>query len=161
MELAANGYEDTKIHLGYRSYAAQNNYFKTVVKDYMKTMSEEQATIAAASVAQAAGCNPQQAGLSMIFHNQEDPTVAFSREPVYGWLAENAWKFGFIIRYPADKTAETGMPFQPYFFTFVGRYHAMRIYESGLSMEEYIAQLEARNYFGNRTYEEFRETLLS
>ena len=161
MELAANGFEDTKIHLAYRSYAAQNHYFNTIVKDYMKTMSEEQATIAAASVAQAAGCNPQQAGLSMILHNQEEATVAFSRQPAYAWLADNAWKFGFIIRYPADKTAETGMSFQPYFFTFVGRYHAMRIYEAGLSMEEYIAQLEARGCFGNRTYEEFRETLIS
>ena len=56
-------------------------------------------------------------------------------------------------------TAETGMAFQPYFFTYVGRYHAMRIMEQGLSMEEYIVQLEERNYFG-KSYAEFRQDLI-
>ena len=123
-------------------------------------MSEEQAKVAAASVAQVAGANPQQTGYSMIINNQEDDySNAFSREPAYAWLLENCWKFGFIIRYPADKTAETGMAFQPYFFTYVGRYHAMRIMEQGLSMEEYIVQLEERNYFG-KSYAEFRQDLI-
>ncbi|MBO5649532.1 MAG: D-alanyl-D-alanine carboxypeptidase family protein [Clostridia bacterium] len=159
MELASNGFSDVNILLGYRSYSKQRNYFETVVADYMKTMTEEQARIAASSIAQKAGCNPQQAGTSIIMHNLEDTTTAFSREAAYAWLAENCWKFGYIIRYPADKTAETGMAFQPYFFTFVGRYHAMRIMESGLSMEEYVMQLEAKNYFGT-SYEQFRNGLI-
>lgn len=160
MELASNGYADTKIYLGYRSYTKQRTFYNSTVRDYQKTMSEEQAKIAAMSVAQEPGCNPQQAGLSFIMHNMKENSTAFSREASYGWLAENCWKFGFIIRYPADKTAETGMAFQPYFFTFVGRYHAMRIHESGLSMEEYIAQLEEKDYF-NMPYADFRNQLLN
>ncbi len=159
MELTANGYPDVNILLGYRSYSKQRNYFETTVEDYMKTMTEEQAKVAAASIAQPAGANPQQTGYSMVMHNLEDTSTAFSREPAYAWLEENCWKFGFIIRYPADKTAETGMAFQPYFFTYVGRYHAMRIMEQGLSMEEYIAQLDGRNYFG-MPYTEFRQDLI-
>ncbi len=160
MELAANGYADTKIHLGYRSYEKQNTFYTSTVNEYQRTMSEEQAKIAAASVAQEPGCNPQQTGLSFIMHNGKEASSAFSREAAYGWLAENCWKFGFIIRYPADKTAETGMAFQPCFFTFVGRYHAMRIASSGLSMEEYIAALEEKDYFG-MPYAQFREALLN
>lgn len=160
MELVSNGYPDVNIRLGYRSYSKQRLYYDNTVKDYMKTMSEEQAKVAASSVAQAAGANPQQTGYSIILNNQEeDYSNAFSRDPAYGWLLENCWKFGYIIRYPADKTAETGMAFQPYFFTYVGRYHAMRIMEQGLSMEEYIAQLEGRNYFG-KSYAEFRNDLI-
>ena len=160
MELAANGYEDVKIRLGYRSYSKQRNYYETTVTDYMKTMTEEQAKTAAASVAQVAGANPQQTGYSIILNNQEDDySTAFSRESAYAWLLENCWKFGYILRYPADKTAETGMTFQPYFFTYVGRYHAMRIMEQGLSMEEYVAQLDERNYFGT-SYDEFRQELI-
>ncbi len=160
MELASNGYVDVNIRLGYRSYSKQRLYYDNTVQDYMKTMSEEQAKVAASSVAQVAGANPQQTGYSIIINNQEDDySNAFSRDPAYAWLLENCWKFGFIIRYPADKTAETGMAFQPYFFTYVGRYHAMRIMEQGLSMEEYIMQLEERNYFG-MSYAEFRNDLI-
>ena len=160
MELTTNSYPDINIRLGYRSYSKQRYFYDKTVEDYMKTMSEEQAKVAASSVAQVAGANPQQTGYSMIINNQEDDySNAFSREPAYAWLLENCWKFGFIIRYPADKTAETGMAFQPYFFTYVGRYHAMRIMEQGLSMEEYIVQLEERNYFG-KSYAEFRQDLI-
>lgn len=160
MELAANSFPDVNIRLGYRSYSKQRLYYDNIVKDYMKTMTEEQAKVAASSVAQVAGANPQQTGYSIIINNQEDDySTAFSRDPAYAWLLENCWKFGFIIRYPADKTAETGMAFQPYFFTYVGRYHAMRIMEQGLSMEEYIVQLEERNYFG-KSYAEFRQDLI-
>lgn len=160
MELAANGFPDVTPRLGYRSYSKQRYFYDKTVEDYMKTMTEEQAKIAASSIAQVPGANPQQAGYSLIINNQEDDySTAFSRESAYAWLLENCWKFGFIIRYPADKTAETGMTFQPYFLTFVGRYHAMRIMEQGLSMEEYLAQLEARNYFG-MSYAEFHQDLI-
>ena len=160
MELTSNGYPDVNIRLGYRSYSKQRLYYDNTVKDYMKTMSEEQARVAAASVAQQAGANPQQTGYSMIINNQDDDySNAFSRDAAYAWLLENCWKFGYIIRYPADKTAETGMAFQPYYFTFVGRYHAMRIMEQNLSMEEYIAQLDEKNYFG-KPYAEFRQDLI-
>ncbi len=162
MECASNGFEGVNILLGYRSYGKQHNLFQTTMNGYLKTMSEEQARAATLAEVQEAGCNPQQAGLSVIMHNIEDDDkrAAFAKEPAYAWLEENCWKFGFIVRYPADKTAETGMGFQPYFFTYVGRYHAMRIMEQGISMEEYIAQLEEKDYFEGKTYAEFRAGLI-
>jgi len=160
MELEANGHQGVNILLGYRSYDKQKNYYNQEIKAYMETMSEEKAKLSIASRIHEAGCNPQQAGLSIVMHNLEETSSAFAREAAYAYLAENCWKFGFIIRYPSDKVSETGMEFQPYFFTYVGRYHAMRIWEQGLSMEEYIAQLEQKGYFG-MSYENFRTELLN
>ena len=163
-EARANGYTDLSILLGYRSYGKQNSVFQSRVNDFLKTMTEEKAEIAAANEVQRPGCNPQQAGYSIILHDiltEDSATTAFAKTDCFAWLAENCWKFGFILRYPADKVNETGLAFQPCFFTFVGRYHAMRIAESGLSFEEYIAQLEERDYFGGLTYEEFYTQLLN
>jgi hypothetical protein len=70
MELTTNGYPDVNIRLGYRSYSKQRLYYDNTVKDYMKTMSEEQAKVAAASVAQAAGANIQTHGTA-VDHNAQ------------------------------------------------------------------------------------------
>ena len=59
----------------------------------------------------------------------------------YKWLSENAWKFGFILRFPEDKMHITTIQFEPWHYRYVGRYHAYKIYTSGLCLEEYIEQL--------------------
>ena len=60
---------------------------------------------------------------------------------VVTWLKDNAWKFGFILRFPADKTDITTIQFEPWHYRYVGRYHAQKIHASGLCLEEYVAQL--------------------
>ena len=163
-EARANGYTDLSILLGYRSFGKQNSVFESRKNDYLKTMTEEKAEAAAANEVQRPGSNPQQAGYSIVLHDiltEDSATNAFAKTECYAWLVENCWKFGFILRYPADKVNETGLSFQPCFFTFVGRYHAMRIMESGLSFEEYVAMLEEKDYFGGMTYGEFFNQLLN
>ena len=143
MELMTNGYADITIRLGYRSYSKQRLLYSDTVEDYMKTMTEEQAKVAASSIAQLPGANPQQAGYSLILNNQEDDySTAFSRETAYAWLAENCWKFGFIIRFPEGKQDITGISFEPWHYRYVGRYHAKAIYDSGLCLEEYLASIQ-------------------
>ncbi|MBO4229489.1 MAG: D-alanyl-D-alanine carboxypeptidase family protein [Clostridia bacterium] len=163
MEARTNGYADLSILLGYRSFSKQNLVFSNLVDSYLKTMSEEQADLAAAKEVQRPGCNPQQAGYSIVLHDiltEDAATLAFAKTPCYSWLAQNCWKFGFILRYPSGKTEQTGMPYQPCFFTFVGRYHALRITESGLCLEEYVQMLEDKGYFDGMTYEEFYHTIM-
>ena len=60
----------------------------------------------------------------------------------YKWLMDNAWKFGFILRFPADKTNLTTISFEPWHWRYVGRYHAKKIHDSGICLEEYIALIE-------------------
>ena len=64
----------------------------------------------------------------------------FSGSPEEKWLLEHAHEFGFILRYPADKTETTGFAHEPWHFRYVGREQAKLIFESGLCLEEYLSQ---------------------
>ena len=57
------------------------------------------------------------------------------------WLAENCWRYGFVIRYPEGKTEFTGIIYEPWHFRYVGKELAKELYESGLCMEEYVQML--------------------
>lgn len=56
------------------------------------------------------------------------------------WLKENCWKYGFILRYPTDKTEETGIIFEPWHYRYVGEKAAKEIMEQGICLEEYLEQ---------------------
>lgn len=55
------------------------------------------------------------------------------------WLAEHAYQYGFILRYPDDKQSMTGVMFEPWHYRYVGKEAAAAIFESGLCLEEYLA----------------------
>ena len=73
-------------------------------------------------------------------NGMSDLDESFADYPVYDWLQENAWKFGFILRFPADKTDVTGYDYEPWHYRFVGRADAYVIHSRGLCLEEYVAQ---------------------
>ncbi len=54
------------------------------------------------------------------------------------WLANNAHRFGFIIRYPEGKTEITGYNYEPWHLRYVGKEMAKEIYEEDLTLEEYL-----------------------
>ncbi len=54
------------------------------------------------------------------------------------WLKENAWKYGFILRYPEDKTHITGIQYEPWHFRYVGLPHSAIMYEKNFVLEEYL-----------------------
>lgn len=62
-------------------------------------------------------------------------------DAMYDWLAENCWEYGFILRYPEDKTSITGIAFEPWHFRYVGTELSLEIKELGLCMEEYFDML--------------------
>ena len=55
--------------------------------------------------------------------------------------AKHAYRFGFILRYPADKTAVTGYSYEPWHYRFVGREAATEIYLRNLTLEEFLGQV--------------------
>ena len=61
-----------------------------------------------------------------------------SNEEVYAWLAENAYKYGFILRYPLGKQEITGTSYEPWHYRYVGEEAALEIYEQGKCLEEYF-----------------------
>ncbi len=56
------------------------------------------------------------------------------------WLKENCWKYGFILRYPLDKSDITGIVFEPWHYRYVGKDAAKEIMEKDITLEEYLAQ---------------------
>ncbi|MBP5292954.1 MAG: D-alanyl-D-alanine carboxypeptidase family protein [Clostridia bacterium] len=75
-------------------------------------------------------------------------TVELADKPVYSWLSENCYKYGFIIRYPAGKEAKTGVSDYTNTFRYVGVAHAAYIHEHNLCLEEYIELLHNYPYEG-------------
>ena len=62
----------------------------------------------------------------------------FIDTPECEWLAQNAHKYGFIIRYPQGKEAYTGYRYEPWHIRYLGVETAEKVYESRLSLEEYL-----------------------
>lgn len=75
-------------------------------------------------------------GSELSMEQQEDTTTL-------RWLRENSWRYGFILRYPADKTEITGKDYRPWHYRYVGREAAAQIFELNLSLEEYIEMFYA------------------
>ena len=59
-------------------------------------------------------------------------------------MVTNSWEYGFILRYPSDKTETTGTPYAPHHFRYVGKIHAAIMHENNFCLEEYLDYL--RNY---------------
>ncbi|GAB4332901.1 MAG: hypothetical protein Kow0010_18970 [Dehalococcoidia bacterium] len=65
-------------------------------------------------------------------------TEAFGDTPEGLWLAENSWKFGFIISYPAGKEHITGYAYEPWHVRYVGKDIAAQVHASGLTLHEFL-----------------------
>lgn len=61
-----------------------------------------------------------------------------SNEEVYTWLANNAYRYGFILRYPAGKEDITGINYEPWHYRYVGLEAAWEIFEQQICLEEYV-----------------------
>ena len=66
------------------------------------------------------------------------PGVAFAGTKQHKWLLENCWDYGFILRYPEDKTEITGFVAEAWHFRYVGVEHARIMRDEDLCLEEYI-----------------------
>ena len=76
-----------------------------------------------------------QLGLSVDINADTDKC---SSEKVYQWLDENAYKYGFVKRYPEDKTDITGISNEPWHYRYVGTTVAKIMKEENLCLEEYL-----------------------
>ena len=60
---------------------------------------------------------------------------------MYSWLAQHAPEYGFILRYPEDKTQWTAVSYEPWHFRYVGRELALELQALGYTPEEYLYYL--------------------
>ncbi len=144
IEMRSAGYNSVKIRSAYRDYNYQDQLFNYYVNRELTdnpSLSLEAAEQIVLTFSTRPGTSEHQTGLAVDMDNSGRLVTDFQYDPEYKLLSENAWKFGFILRFPADKTEITTIQFEPWHYRFVGRYHAKKIYDSGLCLEEYIAQL--------------------
>lgn len=118
---------------GYRSYTRQSQVFEAEVK----RAGREKAVQAVA----VPGSSEHQTGLSMDISSRSanlELSEKFGETTEGKWLAENAHRYGFILRYPKGKEAITGYQYEPWHFRYVGSEAAKVIYEKKWTLEEYF-----------------------
>lgn len=112
---------------GFRSYSLQSQIYNKNCYMYGQEITD---TFSARP-----GFSEHQSGLAIDVNTISDD---FAYTPEAAWLAENCWKYGFIIRYPLGKEHITGYKYEPWHIRFVGYDMAKKIYSSGLTLEEYF-----------------------
>ena len=86
-----------------------------------------------------AGTNEHQTGQAFDFFTEGSKyNEKFEKSAEYQWLSKNAYKYGFIERYPKEKEDKTGHKAEAWHFRFVGVENAKNIYENDLTLEEYL-----------------------
>ncbi|PNB77299.1 D-Ala-D-Ala carboxypeptidase VanY, partial [Pseudomonas sp. FW305-BF6] len=113
------GVRNFSITSGYRDFEKQDKLYQEMGSAY----------------ALPAGYSEHNLGLSLdVGSTQKKMAVA----PEGKWIEKNAWKYGFILRYPKDKTEVTGIQFEPWHIRYVGFPHSAIMKEKNFALEEYI-----------------------
>ena len=123
------------IKSAYRSYSDQQDVY-----DYYFTIYDP---ITAASLVAIPGSSEHQLGLSVDLTSQsveDGQDFVFGDSDEYQWVIKHAHEYGFILRYPEDKTELTGTANEPWHFRYVGKEIATEIYENDWTLEEYILE---------------------
>lgn len=122
---------------GYRTRQEQQELVDEKIREYMGYgKSREEAEELALQWEFAAGASEHELGICAdISSENEDTEMA---EKVWAWLDAHCAEYGFIKRYPAGKSAITGMRGEPWHYRFVGEEAAKEIMSSGITLEEYL-----------------------
>lgn len=119
---------------GYRSYDFQNNLYEFYKGQAVQDLEAYSAQ---------PGYSEHQTGLAVDIGGTTNPDcnvkACFASTPESKWLAENAHKYGYIIRYPEGKQKVTGYEHEPWHLRFVGIYLATNMKSKGIAtLEEYF-----------------------
>ena len=166
-EMKAAGVSDIMVTSAYRSYDKQSETYDYWVQEEMRggfsedayrVLGEEyiltnyinrkiynlnlaDASKVAQSYSALPGQSEHQTGLCIDFTTSSmggELNEAFENTDAFAWLAKNAYKFGFILRYPKDKEDITGYTYEPWHYRFVGREAATDIYIGEMTFEQYL-----------------------
>ena len=127
----------------YRTQATQTRlYNNKVARVRASGVPEDQVEAEAARWVAKPGTSEHQTGLALdivaasyqILDEKQEDTAEQQ------WLMENSWKYGFILRYPSEKSAVTGIGYEPWHYRYVGKAAAAEIYRTGVCLEEYLGR---------------------
>ena len=115
----------------YRSYDYQVNLYNRYAK--------KDGTDKADTYSGRPGFSEHQTGLAFDLYNGKTVYTRFEETKEFEWMQENAYKYGFILRFPKDKERETGYVYEAWHYRYVGKDIAKEIKEKNITLEEYIA----------------------
>lgn len=116
---------------GYRTREEQQKLYDEKIEEYKaQGYSEEEAIEQTKQWVAVPGYSEHQLGLAVDING--------ATYDIYLWLQENSYKYGFIFRYPGDKTEMTGTAQEVWHYRYVGVEAATKMYEKGICLEEYL-----------------------
>ena len=130
-----------KICSAYRDTATQTRLHKNKIARLRAAgFGREEAEREAARWVAAPGTSEHQIGLALdlVSESYQILDEKQAETPEQQWLMAHSWEYGFILRYPTDKSEITDIGYEPWHYRYVGRPLAAAIYESGLCLEEYL-----------------------
>ena len=125
----------------YRTQEYQEMLYQNRIDRYVQVgYSEEEATELAGQSVAIPGTSEHQLGLALdiVDNNNWRLDESQAETPTQQWLMENSWRYGWILRYPSETSAYTGIVYEPWHYRYVGRTVAKEIYEMGVCLEEYF-----------------------
>ena len=119
---------------GFRSFSAQDSIYNRYVQNDGKVNAD--------TYSARPGYSEHQSGLAMdvCMKGYSCITSGFDNTPPANWLRDNAYKYGFILRYPEGKSNETGYKYESWHYRYVGSELAAKLYNNGnwITMENYF-----------------------
>ncbi len=144
--------ETLVLYSGYRSYQTQYNKYHGKINQYIANgYSKSEAQRLTDQYYAPPGGSEHHTGLAAdicipsIVNRYGQLHESFGNTTEGKWLRNNAWKYGFILRYDQGNEKITGYNYEPWHFRYVGLAQAKAIFQSGLTFEEYIEQLSDIN----------------
>jgi zinc D-Ala-D-Ala carboxypeptidase len=131
---AADDHIQLMLNSGYRSYQLEVATYNANVQKYGQAGADKQSP--------RPGTSENQTGLAADLeplNRMCEKEQCFADLPEGKWLEANAHKYGFIIRYPENKMAITGQPYEPWHIRYVGTSLSMEMYRQNImTMEEFF-----------------------
>ncbi len=119
------------LNSSYRSYSEQDETWLTRKKAYGTEKADQYAA--------RAGYSEHQTGLALDINQFNTTEKDFENTPAFTWLSNNAYKYGFILRYPEGKENITGYSYESWHYRYVGKDVAKKITDEGITFDEYYA----------------------
>lgn len=153
-DMFALGYTDIFVTSAYRRYIDQESLFEGYIQKEMNknsALTYDQAKEIVLTYSSEPGKSEHQTGLCVDFmtptmkelenyghEGSYSDDIGFAETEVFAWLINNSWKYGFVLRYPENKTEITGYAYESWHYRFVGLERASVMHQTGLCYEEYL-----------------------
>lgn len=123
----------------YRTREDQQTLMDDVIQNYEdEGYSSEEASSKAEQVIAKPGTSEHETGLAIDIAGDDDYDQ--DTDSVLEWMNSNAYKYGFILRYPSGKESVTGAEAENDHYRYVGKEAAKVIHDQGICLEEYLSQ---------------------